>query len=171
MSIETVRAAEVGPTLQQAQSQLAIAIQQAEVSLQPHQPGSGHTKQHMQQMLNVIQGRSGKDFNAKVENPGDGKGLTIYLESAQETLKGQHAPSDVQQALAQTMTLVQEAIHHAKRSVQGSNVQETHTHAGLAAGLLVAAAGREESDSPITGCLGYVMNKTRTDGESPKGRH
>lgn len=154
-------AGDVGSIVQQAQQQLTIAIQQAEASLQPHQPGSGHTKQHMQQVINVLEGRNGKNFNAKVESPGDGEGVTKRLEMAAEEVKGDQGSKNLQQALDQTMALVQEAIQHAKRSVQGADVHETHLQAGLAAGLLVAAAGRPDSESPITGSLAYAAKLSR----------
>lgn len=154
-------AGDVGSIVQQAQQQLTIAIQQAEASLQPHQPGSGHTKQHMQQVINVLEGRNGKNFNAKVESPGDGEGVTKRLEMTAEEVKGGQGSKNLQQALDQTMALVQEAIQHAKRSVQGADVHETHLQAGLAAGLLVAAAGRPDSESPITGSLAYAAKLSR----------
>ena len=152
-------AEDVGSLVQQAQQQLTIAIQQAEASLQPHQPGSGHTKQHMQQVINVLEGRNGKNYNAKVESPGDGEGVTKRLKMADEKVKGDHGSKDIQQALDQTMSLVQEAIQHAQRSVQGADVDETHRHAGLTAGLLIAAAGRPDSESPITGSLAYLAKQ------------
>lgn len=158
---EMLWAGDVGSIVQQAQQQLTIAIQQAEASLQPHQPGSGHTKQHMQQVINVLEGRNGKNFNAKVESPGDGEGVTKRLEMTAEEVKGGQGSKNLQQALDQTMALVQEAIQHAKRSVQGADVHETHLQAGLAAGLLVAAAGRPDSESPITGSLAYAAKLSR----------
>lgn len=166
--IQAVRAAEVGPILEQAQQQLAMAVQQAEISLQPHQPGSGHTKEHMQQMLNVLEGQTGKDFSRNSENPGDGEGVMKYLELAQENFKAGLASADVRQALEQTIALVQEATQHAKRSLHGANVQETHAQAGLAAGLAAAALGRHDSHSPVTGGLSYVMKKIRIDGETTR---
>ena len=82
--IQEVRAAEVGPLLEQAQQQLAIPVQQAEIALQPHRPGSGHTKEHMQEMVNVLEGQTGKDFRRNSENPGDGEGVMKYLDLVQE---------------------------------------------------------------------------------------
>lgn len=160
MSVGTLWAGDVNSSIQQAPRELNIAIQEAEVSLQPHEPGSGHTKQHMQQVINVLEGPKGKHFNAKAGNPGSGDGVIIVLESARKHLKSGEGSSDLQQALEQTVMLIQEGIQHARRSVQGKGVQETHRQAGLAAGLLVAAAGRPDGESPVTGGLAYAAKKT-----------
>jgi hypothetical protein len=149
-----VQTASGGNDLAHARQELQIAIERAERSLAEHQPGSGHTKLHMQQVLNVLEGREGKHFNAKTENPGDGTGVIKHLAAAE----GMLAPA-AQQAIIHARTFIQEAIEHAHRSVRAGGIEETHHHAALAAGLLQAAAGREGSRSPVTGALAYALMK------------
>ncbi len=155
--------------IEQAETQLRIALKHAEQSLAPHKVGSGWTRMHMQQVINVLQGEQGADFNAKVENPGDGHGALNYLKAAQdarekdqvgaevkETLSDTMGYLDVKEALSHTMAYVEEATEHAKRSIKGTNVAEVHGHARLAAGMLVAALGAAESASPVTGGLRHA---------------
>lgn len=145
--------------LSKARHELGIAIERAERSLAEHQPGSGHTKQHMQQVLNILEGKGGTDFKEKMENLGDGVGVLHYVTAAEQSLKQDKMDPTIQQALAHTRTFLEEAIDHAKRSIQGSGVQETHKHAALTAGLLVAGHGQEQSDSPVTGTLTYAVKR------------
>lgn len=159
ISAGTLWASDINSSIQQAQQQLNIAIQEAEISLQSHQPGSGHTKQHMQQVINVLEGPNGEHFNAKSGNTGDGDGVIRILESTGDHLKSGEGSSDLQQALEQTLMWIHEAIHHATQSVQGKGVMETHKQAGLAVGLLLAAAGQPNSESPITGGLSYAAKR------------
>jgi hypothetical protein len=144
-----------GTDLTKARHELTVAIERAEQSLGEHQPGSGHTKQHMQQVLNVLEGTEGKHFNAKADTPGDGVGVMAYLMAAE----GKLSP-DGRQALMHARTFLEEAIEHAHRSVRGTSIEETHKHAALAAGLLEAAAGREQSRSPVTGALAYAARQS-----------
>lgn len=148
-----------GPTvtkqIEQAETQLRIALKLAEQSLAPHQVGSGWTRTYMQQVINVLQGEQGTDFNAKVENPRDGHGAVNYLKSAHEALHDKVDPKLIE-ALSSTSAYVVEAIEHAKRSIKGANVAEVHGHARLAAGMLSAALGSPDSVSPVTGALQYA---------------
>lgn len=149
-----------GPTgakqIEQAETQLKIALKLAEQSLAPHKVGSGWTRMHMQQVINVLQGEQGPDFKAKAENPGDGYGAVPYLKAAQEALQNEQVSDEVKGALSHTMAYLEEAAEHAKRSIKGTNVAEVHGHARLAAGMLVAALGAAESASPVTGGLRYA---------------
>lgn len=149
-----------GPTgakqIEQAETQLTIALKLAEQSLAPHKVGSGWTRMHMQQVINVLQGEQGPDFNAKVENPGDGHGAVTYLRAAQDAFANDQIGAEDKEALSHTLAYLEEAIEHAKRSIKGTNVAEVHGHARLAAGMLVAALGAAESASPVTGTLQYV---------------
>ncbi len=142
--------------IEQADTQLKIALKRAEESLAPHPVGSGWTRIYMQQVINVIQGKQGADFNAKVENPGDGHGAVNYLKAAQDAREKDQVGAEVKEALSHTMAYLEEATEHAKRSIKGTNVAEVHGHARLAAGMLVAALGSTESASPVTGTLRYA---------------
>ncbi len=146
----------VAKPIEQADAQLRIALKQAEQSLAPHQVGSGWTRTHMQQVINVLQGAQGADFNAKAENPGDGHGAMHYLNAAQDARAQDRISPEVTQALSYTMAYLTEATEHAKRSIKGANVAEVHGHALLAAGMLTAALGSAESASPVTGALRYA---------------
>ncbi len=146
-------------SLSKARRELAIAVERAEQSLAAHQPGSGHTKQHMQQVLNVLEGENGTYFNGKVGNPGDGVGVMQYMEKAERAAQQTAVSPDVRQAIHHSKTFTEEAARHARRSVEGTSVEETHRHAALAAGLLQAALGRERSRSPVTGTLTYALAK------------
>jgi hypothetical protein len=142
--------------IEQADTQLRIALKHAEQSLAPHKVGSGWTRTQMQQVVNVLQGEQGPEFNAKVENPGDGHGAMHYLNAAQDVLEKDQVGAEVKQALSYTMAYLEDAAEHAKRSIKGANVAEVHGHARLAAGMLVAALGAAESASPVTGTLRYA---------------
>lgn len=138
--------------IEQAETQLRMALKLAEQSLAPHQVGSGWTRTQMQQVINVLEGAQGPNFNPKVENPGDGHGAVNYLKSAHEALHDKVDPKLIE-ALSSTSAYVVEAIEHAKRSIKGANVAEVHGHARLAAGMLSAALGSPDSASPVTGGL------------------
>lgn len=155
--------------MEQAEMQVKIALELAEQSLDPHKVGSGWTRMHMQQVINVLQGEQGPDFNAKVENPGDGHGAVTYLKAAQEALANDQVGAEIKKTLSDGMThlevkdalshttaYLEEATEHAKRSIKGTNVAEVHGHARLAAGILLAALGSAESASPVTGGLRYA---------------
>ncbi|MEW6248123.1 MAG: hypothetical protein AB1555_15625 [Nitrospirota bacterium] len=144
--------------IEQAETQLTIALKLAEQSLAPHKVGSGWTRMHMQQVINVLQGEQGPDFKAKVENPGDGHGAVTYLKAAQDALANDQISPEVKEALSHTMAYLEEATEHAKRSIKGANVAEVHGHARLAVGMLMAALGSAESTSPVTGGLRYVRS-------------
>ena len=78
-ALTVVQAADAQKTplaaLSKAKEQLTLALKHAELSLAPHQPGSGWTRLHMQHVLNILEGKDGADYQGKVENPGDGFGV------------------------------------------------------------------------------------------------
>jgi hypothetical protein len=143
--------------LKKAEGQLEIAIKQAELSVGPHQPGGGWTKKHMQRLLNVVEGATGADVPEKADNPGDGYGLLRYLKEAQQSLEG--GTPEVKDSIEHALFYINEAVAHAKRSIKGKNAHEAHDQARLAAGLLVAARGNGQSDSPVTGGLDYALRR------------
>lgn len=154
-------------SLQKAHDQLELAIDQAEKALGPHRKGSGWVRTHMQRVLNVLGGTASPDyfdkheapFLEKVGNPGDGHGALMYLEEAREALKEANAPVAVQEAVDHAVTHVSDAVDHARESVHGTGLKQTHGHAAKVAGLLVAAHGKGDADSPVTGTLAYAMKQ------------
>lgn len=145
--------------LQKANAELQIALQAAEKSLGPHTPGSGWTKNHMQIVLNVVEGKEGPDFSDEAQTPGNGQGVLRHLEEAQAALKGASSPSaaGLLEAIHYTRADLNEAIVQAKASLKGNSMTEIHARAGLAAGLLVAARGVPDTSSPVTGALTYAL--------------
>lgn len=125
--------------VKKARQQVEEAITKGEVSLGPHQPGSGWTKNHMRQVLALIEGEGGSS------------GAISLLKQAQAGL-GQDAAAAVHAALL----YLQAATEHAKRAVSAKSIDETHDEATLATGLLVAAQGNAGAKSPITGALAAV---------------
>jgi hypothetical protein len=154
-------------SLQKAHDQLELAIEQAEKALGPHRKGSGWVRTHMQRVLNVLGGTTSPDyfdkqeapFIEKVGNPGDGHGALMYLEEAREALKAANAPIAVQEAVDHAVTDVSDAIDHARESVHGTGLKQTHGHAAKVAALLVAAHGKGDTESPVTGTLAYAMKQ------------
>lgn len=154
-------------SLQKAHDQLEIAIAQTEMALGPHRKGSGWVRTHMQRVLNVLGGTASPDyfdkheapFLEKVGNPGDGHGALMYLEEAREALKEANAPVAVQEAVDHAVTHVSDAVDHARESVHGTGLKQTHGHAAKVAALLVAAHGKSDADSPVTGTLAYAMKQ------------
>jgi hypothetical protein len=121
----------------------------------------------MQRVLNVLGGTTSPDyfdkheapFFEKVGNPGDGYGALLYLEETRQTLKEANAPIAVQEAIDRAITHLSDAIDHARESVHGTGVKQTHGHADKVAALLVAAHGKGDTDSPVTGALAYAMKQ------------
>ena len=160
-------------SLQKAHDQLELAIDQAEKALGPHRKGSGWVRVHMQRVLNILGGtdspeytdsqgysdKLGPHFPEKVGNPGDGYGVLIYLEDANEALKGGNAPAAVQEAVGYAITHASMAMQHAHESVHGTGIKQTHEHAAHVAALLVGAHGKGDTDSPATGTLTYAMKQ------------
>ncbi|HXF93663.1 MAG TPA: hypothetical protein VNK46_12985 [Nitrospiraceae bacterium] len=144
-------------SLEKAKAQIELALKQAELSLAPHQPGSGWTRQHMQRVLNVIEGRRGPDFRETVEDPGDGYGAVWHLRDALDALPG-GLSTDAGTALDHALAYLNDAAEHARRSLKGTSVAQVHREAGLAAGMLAAALGREGSSAPAIGALTYGLN-------------
>lgn len=129
-----------GDALTAAIAQVEQAIAKGETSLGPHEPGSGWTKRHMQEVVGLIEGS------------GDAKaGVVGTLKQMQGGLN-QDAGAAVDAALA----YLQAAAEHARRAVQAKSIDETHAEARLATGLLVAARGVTGAKSPVTGALEYA---------------
>jgi len=154
-------------SLQKAHDQLELAIEQTEMALGPHRKGSGWVRTYMQRALNVLGGTTSPDyfdkheapFFEKVGNPGDGHGALTYLEEARQALKEANAPVPVQEAIDHAVSHVSDAIDHARESVHGTGLKQTHGHAAKVAALLVAAHGKGDTDSPVTGTLAYAMKQ------------
>lgn len=154
-------------SLQKAHDQLELAIDQAEKALGPHRKGSGWVRTYMQRALNVLGGTTSPDyfdkneapFFEKVGNPGDGHGALLYLEEAREALKAANAPVAVQEAIDHALTHLSNAVNHARESVHGTGVQQTHGHAAQVAAFLVATHGKGDTDSPVTGTMAYAMKQ------------
>ena len=145
--------------LNEATIQLNSAIKEAELSLAHHQPGSGWTKQHMQALLNILEGKQGKDFklmNDTSKKEEDGEVLPL-LTKTREELKASKASVEVIQAMEGTITFIEQAVEHARMALRGKSAADIHGHARMAAGMLVAAAGRSSTDSPVTGNLEFVV--------------
>ncbi|HEY3197017.1 MAG TPA: hypothetical protein VGJ57_03295 [Nitrospirales bacterium] len=155
----TARAAEPQVTpvaaLSKAKEQLTIALKHAELSLGPHKPGSGWTRIHMQHVLNILEGKDGADYQKKVENPGDGYGVVRYLKDANALV----APDgEAAQGIEFTFAYLEEAVEHANHALRAPTVKAIHHNAGLVAGMLSAALGRPDSESPVTGTLAFAIN-------------
>lgn len=160
-------------SLQKAHDQLELAIDQAEKALGPHRKGSGWVRVHMQRVLNILGGADSPEytdsseysdkfeprFSEKVGNPGDGHGVLIYLEDANDALEAGNAPAAVQEAVGYAITHASMAVQHAHESVHGTGIKQTHEHAAHVAALLVGAHGKGDTDSPATGTLAYAMKQ------------
>ena len=154
-------------SLQKAHDQLELAVHQAEQALGPHRKGSGWVRAHMQRVLNILGGTQSPDYfdkfeppsTEKVGNPGDGHGALMYLEEAYEALKSGNAPVAVQEAVGHAITHASAAVEYAHDSVKGTGIKQTHEQAAKVAALLVAAHGKGDADSPVTGTLAYAMKQ------------
>jgi hypothetical protein len=140
--------------LSKAKEQLTIALQHAELSLGPHKPGSGWTRIHMQHVLNILEGKDGADYQKKVENPGDGYGVVRYLKDANASVS---QDSEAAQGIEFTFAYLEEAVEHANHALRAPTVKAIHHNAGLVAGMLSAALGRPDSESAVTGTLGFAL--------------
>jgi len=162
--IEAARSA-----LQAARGQLEIAIKQAEISLGPHQPGSGWTKAHMQNVLNLIEGKDGQDSSARAESLGDGHGVLRYLDEASGLMK-ESSPAGPLEALSHAVAFLGAASDHARGALRAKTISEVHAQARLAAGMLVAARGVPGTDSPVTGALTLALQAVSVapDNSRPK---
>lgn len=125
--------------VKKARQQVEEAITKGEASLGPHQPGSGWTKNHMRQVLALIEGEGGSS------------GAISLLKQAQAGLS-----QDAAAAVHAALLYLQAATEHAKRAVSAKSIDETHDEATLATGLLVAAQGNAGAKSPITRALAAV---------------
>lgn len=134
-------AAPGGDVLAKAINQVEQAIAQGETSLGAHQPGSGWTKRHMQEVINLIEASNA--VNAGILN-------------ALKHIKGNLNP-DAAVGVDAALAYLQAAAEHAHRSVQAKSVDATHAEARLATGLLVAARGVTGATSPVTGALEYAQ--------------
>lgn len=130
---------------------LSTALEQAEASLKPHQPGSGWTRAQMQKVLDILDGR-----NADGKSPG--QDLTDARPAAERVSR------ETGESLDHASAYVHEAKTHAAQALQGKTAQEIHGHARLAAGLLAAAIGRPASSSPVTGALAYAQKSVESAG-------
>lgn len=128
---------------------LTAALEQAEASLKPHQPGSGWTKTHMQNVLDVLNGKG-------VESP------VQRLAAAQP--EAGRINREAGEALEHALAYVHEAKTHAARAVKGKNAPDIHGHARLVAGMLAAALGRPGATSPVTGALAYARRSVESAG-------
>ncbi len=132
--------------LNRAKVRVEEAISIGEASLGPHQPGSGWTKKHMQQVIAILEGdKSASDA-----------GTINTLETVKAGL-GQ----DVTDAVESSVEFLQAAVEHARLSVQAKTIDETHREARLATGLLVAARGNADAKSPVTGGLEFAARQLK----------
>ena len=158
-AVTIVQAADAQKTplaaLSKAKEQLTLGLKHAELSLAPHQPGSGWTRLHMQHVLNILEGKDGADYQGKVENPGDGYGVVRHLKDA-NALVG--PDSKAAQGIEFTFAYLDEAIEHANHALRAATMKAIHHNAGLVAGMISAALGRADSDSPVTGTLAFALN-------------
>lgn len=155
--------------MEQAQRGLQDAIRQAEASLGPHQPGSGHTKVHMQRVVNLLEGADSAAYKALPDEPAPDAAVLPDLKSLRKAMDDHRPSPDAIQALDQTIQYVEAAGRHARQSIQGTSVMEVHEQAGLAAGLLVAARGQSQTNSPITGALSYLSRHLPTAATGKTG--
>jgi len=159
--------AKARPLIEKAHAQMELALTEAEKALGPHRKGSAWVRTHMQRTVNILGGAKSpayfdgfrEPFKEKVGNPGDGTGLIHYLEQAEMILQDHQAPRGVQQALDFSLKHTLQAIEHANESVAGTGIRQTHSHAGTVAALLVAAHGKSDTGSPVTGTLTYAMSQ------------
>jgi hypothetical protein len=66
-------------SLKEAKIQLYRAIKDAEASQGPHQPGSGWTKQHLQSVINILEGKQVPDYKMNDAAPIEGEKRVIPL--------------------------------------------------------------------------------------------
>ncbi|GJL61607.1 MAG: hypothetical protein NPIRA04_02610 [Nitrospirales bacterium] len=159
--------AKVKPLIEKAHTQMELALTEAEEALGPHRKGSAWVRTHMQRAVNILGGSKSPayfegfrdPFQEKVGNPGDGTGLIPYLEQAEIVLQDNQAPRKVQQAIDFALKHTLQAIEQANESVAGAGIRQTHTHAGTVAAMLVAAHGKNDTGSPVTGTLTYAMSQ------------
>ena len=129
--------------LKRSLSLLNQAINEAETSLGPHQPGSGWTKQHMHRVLEILNGADGSK-----------ESLVKNLSEARQAAGG-----PAREALDHTLVFLQEAAAHAERSIAAKGIDQTHAEARLAAGMLVAAHGIDRAGGPVTGALSFAVGQ------------
>ena len=142
------------PALTKAKEQLTLALKHAELSLAPHQSGSGWTRVHLRHVLNILEGKGGPNYRAKVENPGDGYGVLHYLKDANAVV----APdSQAAEGLEFTFAYLHEAVEHANDALRADTSKAIHRNAGLVAGMIAAALGRPDSETPFTGTLAFTL--------------
>ena len=141
-------------SLVKAKEQLRIALKHAELSLGPHK-GSDWTRIHMQHVLNILEGKDGTDYQKKVEDPGDGYGVVRYLKDANVSVT---PDGEAAQGIEFTFAYLEEAVEHANHALRAATMKAIHHNAGLVAGMLSAALGRADSDSPVTGTLAFALN-------------
>jgi hypothetical protein len=157
-AVTMVQAADAQKTplaaLSKAKEQITLALKHAELSLAPNQPGSASTRLHMQHVLNILEGKNGADYKRKVENPGDGYGVLQYLKDANALVATE---SHAAQGIEFTFAYLDEAVEHANHALRAATMKAIRHNAGLVGGMLSAALGRADSDSPVTGTLAFAL--------------
>jgi hypothetical protein len=142
------------PALTKAQEQLTLALKHAELSLTTHQADKGWTRVHMQHVLNILEGKGGADYQKKVENPGDGYGALHYLRDANALVT---PDSKAAQGIEFTFAYLNEAVEHANDALRADTMKAIQRNAGLVVGMITAALGRSDSETPIVGSLAYTL--------------
>jgi len=146
--------------LEQARLGIEAAIRHAEISLGPHQPGSGHTKLHMQRVVNQLEGGKSSAYRALPDDPAQTDHAVLPgLRELRAALGERRPPTEVLQAVQQAILYVEAASRHAQNATVGTSIEEVHKQAGLAAAMLVAARGMEQTESPVTGSLSYATRQ------------
>jgi hypothetical protein len=140
--------------LTKAKDQIMLALKHAELSLASHEAGGRQTRIHLQHVLNILQGKGGADYQKKVENPGDGYGVLQYLKDANALVK---PDSTAAQGIEFTFAYLHEAVEHANHARRADTMKAMYRNAGLVAGMLSAALGRPESETPVTGTLSFTL--------------
>jgi hypothetical protein len=142
------------PALTKVQEQLALALKHAELSMTTGQADKGWTRLHMQHVLNILEGKSGADYQKKVENPGDGYGALQYLKDANALVT---PDTKAAQGIEFTFAYLNEAVEHANHALRADTTKTMERNAGLVVGMITAALGRSDSETPIMGTLAYTL--------------
>jgi hypothetical protein len=137
------------------QQQLTLALQQAELALAAQGAANASLPFHLQHVINILEGKKGANY-AAAQSPiaGDGFGALNYLQEAYGALKNQPGAGKLQDAIEFALAYAREAEEHALHAIRGRNPRH---NAGLAVGMLSAALGLPEVDSPIRGTLAYAI--------------
>jgi hypothetical protein len=134
-----------------AAGQLDVALQQALLSSAAPTPDNAEWLNH--QLINLLEGRSGADYDPKYAMAGDELGLIDYAGQIKTGLQDPGYAHRFDITIDNVISYFNLGLDHARRAVALSNLPDIQKEMNQVTAFLSAAKGRTDDVAPLGGIL------------------